>query len=46
VATSVENGTPIGVESPPAGRKWEREWVWGVNVPLRAVVDVFKNGRK
>jgi hypothetical protein len=46
VATSVENGTPIGVESASAARKWAREWVWGINVPLRAVVDVLKNGRK
>jgi hypothetical protein len=46
VAAAVQNGTLVGVESSPAGGKWERQWVWGINVPVKTVVDLFKNGRK
>lgn len=42
VATTVENGTPIGIESTPPGEKWDHEWVWGINIPVNTVVSLFK----
>ncbi len=42
VTTTVENGTPIGIESTPPGEKWEHEWVWGINIPVNAVISLFK----
>jgi hypothetical protein len=47
VATSDENGTPVGVESTPGGKTWEHKWVWGINVPVGTIVNLFtKNGKK
>jgi hypothetical protein len=41
IGTTVENGTPVGVESAPAGDKWDHKWVWGINIPVRTVVGLF-----
>ncbi|HET7217931.1 MAG TPA: hypothetical protein VFJ02_07775 [Vicinamibacterales bacterium] len=42
VSTTIDNGTPVGVESAPADGKWEHEWVWGINLPVNTVVKMFK----
>ena len=41
VGTTVENGTPVGVESSPAGGKWDHQWIWGINIPVHTVVGLF-----
>lgn len=41
VGTTVENGVPVGVESAPAADKWEHKWVWGINIPVHTVVQLF-----
>lgn len=41
VGITVDNGTPVGVESTPAGDKWEHQWVWGINLPVNTVVKIF-----
>ena len=42
IATTTENGTPVGVEGTPPGEKWEHEWVWGINLPVQTVVKMLK----
>lgn len=42
VATTSQNGTPVGVESTPSGTQWDHEWVWGLNIPVTTVVNLLK----
>jgi len=42
VSTRIENGTPVGVESPPPGEKWVHQWVWGINLPVNTVIKLFQ----
>ena len=47
VSTTEQGGTPIGVESPPAqGKKWTKDWVWAINIPVGTVVKLFTKDAK
>ena len=47
VGTSEENGVTTGTLSTPAtGEKWDSQFVWGINLPVRTVVDLLKPKKK
>jgi hypothetical protein len=47
VSTTEENGVTTGTLAPPAtGKTWDTQFVWGINLPVRTVVDLLKPKKK
>ena len=47
VATGNQNGTPVGIESTPAGDGWEdANWTWALNIPVQTIIKLFQTDAK